>query len=166
MELENNARELSIKNTEIALDYYKRFTVSICVASGAGIAALLSFVSAYEGIESLYFSSVLVSLWGFTVALILSGITPFFLYLSYSESGEALREQHNRRQIEKALMDQGLSKTQIEEAFPKDPKQSKRWFNHRLWGNLSRLFLVVSAIGFIIGLVYPIVRITLKGNLI
>ena len=168
MIFENNAKELSVTNNQLALEYFKRFTASISLGSGAGLAALLSFTSVYQGKESIYLSNIVPSLWGFVVALIFSGITPYFLYLHFSKTGEALRQNHNNNELKKALLDNGVQKSVIDKIIPNKHHEDENanWFWSNIWWASSRFTLFISGSSFLAALIYPIWRVTFKGTLI
>ena len=156
-------KEEAQRNFIASSAYESKFYTSITVACGASLAAIISFSSNYTDKEQ-FFSSLILSLWCLFGGIVFSASLPFILSFQHKHAGSS--------NVALANLDFLLSKVEVgsisedskvyKNMEPELEKSNKKWI---FWRNLKVIFASISIVFLLIGIAYPLYKITIDGNL-
>lgn len=141
-------KDAEILNRE-ALSWHRTWALSLGVANGAGCLAL---GSALVNSKLDLWLIALPSLWAFAVGLLISGVLPYAYYRA--NQGQQRAFELLKTATERALLGQ-----------PKDdllPDITTAGLAYAWWSRASSLLSVASAFAFSLGLLWPLLKWTLR----
>ena len=160
------------ENNIRSYEYQRRFITSLTVASAASLVSLISFSQDYQDAEA-FLNSNLTSIWAFLISFVLSGSVPYFLSKKHAARSNISAINSNEISMDRASIavthQRLLSLNERGFLFKMKDGQDYGELSskaYQIWKHLSNMFLFISVVFFLTGLVFPIIKITLNGSLV
>lgn len=163
--------------TEASRSYQRQFVLWLGVGSGGGAAALLSFAANLPD-PDFALKALLPSLAAFAVGVVFAAATVLFLGFRDSEGAYHHSEAHNRAETGKAIaatpqwfashqnvadgLNRGRDKLVADNRFAHESAESA-WRARQRWHAAYCFCAVLSTVGFVGGIIWPITYIA-TGN--
>jgi hypothetical protein len=160
--------------------YMKQWILWLGVGSAGGAISLIS-LSANLPDPDYAFHAFIPALWSFSVGTVMAGLCPLLASLQARAEGAHFAEAHNRDELNQAIrglpeffsapssMTEGLNKNRnelIEKSKVSHDRAEDAWKQRLCWRGAVIFCLSVSSTAFVIGLIWPLIYLSLGGTLI
>ena len=157
-----NANSVLEKYDRYSYEYERRFISSIGVFAAAGFAFCFTSSRFTDDIER-FLEALLPSLWGFLLALVLSGVAPWLKSLQYRKLRDSIYSSESAKVISVGPKDDNSLLTREMKAKALLNFSDKDFKKHQYWLWASRTALVISALSLVFALSWPLVLLSTKG---
>lgn len=174
-----NFTELANDKRSRMWELEKKALTFLSVSSGGAMAAIIAASGQYDKSNE-FLLSMLPSLWGFAICLVLSGLNFFVSALSFDlranqfvDLGNSQSAEQEFAKVNKLLTgfdNADLEKSKVSKklgnkiaGFQKSARQSEIWADR--FDNLNRALYLLSFMAFVFGIGLPLLKLTLIGSI-